>query len=257
MFIDVTLPSGARGRVRGLKGRELNLFANKGAARRGKTSQQILANVWVETFDGGPLYEDGKIDWDKAPQCDRFTALFHARIASYGAKYEFKHKCGNEDCERKYWWVEDLIKRPIKPLPEASIATFKAGNRFTTSVEGPDGKPREVIFQLLTHKLEDKINQAQNMSPTEKATASLAQRIVSIEGVEAGKGPIKRFLEDMDASAIFYMLDLFDEVDGGIETKIEVECPHCGELEDLELPLGDEFWNPQRRKRSTESTETP
>lgn len=251
--IEVLLPSGAKGIVRGLKGRELNLFANRAAAKRGKTSEKILAGVWVETSDGGPLYGD-KIDWSTAPQCDRFTALFFARIATFGAEYEFRHQC--EACNKKFNWVEDLAKRPVKALPESSIERFKDGNKFTTSVVDPEGGVRKVVFQLLTPKLEGKIDQAQALSPTEKATASLAQRIVSVEGCDEGRGPAKRFLEDLDVGPLYDLMELMDEVDGGIETEIEIDCPHCGETEELELPLGRAFWDPERRKRSTKTTET-
>lgn len=253
--IEITLPSGAKGRIRGLKGKELNLFANRAAARRGKTGEQILKNVWLETLETGELYESD-IDWSKAPQCDRFTALFQARIATFGAEYEFRHKCGNPECRKNYTWCEDLSQRPIKSLPEESIEKFKAGNKFTTEVIDPDGQVLKIVFQLLTPKLEGKIDQAQNLAPTEKATASLAQRIVSIEGVESGKGPIKRFLENLDAGPLYDLIDLMDEVDGGIDTAVEVYCPHCGEMEELELPLEREFWDPTRRRRSTTSTET-
>jgi len=251
--IEVTLPSGAKGTVRGLKGREINLFANRSSARRSKTSQQILDNVWIATADGGVLYADGQVDFKVAPQCDRFTALFQARIATFGPEYTFKHKCS--DCGKRYEWTEDLDQRPIKPLPEASIDAFKNGNRFTTEVVDPEGTVRTVVFQLLTPKIEAKIDQVQGLAPREKATASLAQRIVSIEGLENGKGPIKRFLEDLDAGAMFDLIDAMDEVDGGIETSIEIECPHCGWEEELELPLEDGFWSPQQRKRSSRSSE--
>jgi len=251
--IHVTLPSGAKGTIRGLKGRELNLFANRAAARRGKTAAKILQGVWLTTSDAGPLY-DTEIDWTKAPACDRFTALFYARIATFGAEYAFRHQCAH--CGKKYNWVEDLEKRPVKALPESSIARFKDGNKFRTAVTDPKGDERVVEFQLLTPKLEGKIDQAQSLAPTEKATASLAQRIVQIEGVEEGKGPVKRFLEDLDVGPLYDLMELMDEVDGGIETSIEVDCPHCGDTEDLELPLGREFWDPERRKRSTKSMET-
>jgi len=251
--IDITLPSGARGRLRGLKGREINLFANRENARRNKTALEILSNVWIETHDSGALYGD-KIDWNVAPQCDRFVALFKARIATYGADYTFKHQCSG--CGRRYEWTEDLDKREVKPLPPESVEAFKNGNRFRTSVIDAEGTVRAVTFQLLTPKLEEKINTAQNLAPREKATVSLAQRIVSIQGIEEGKAAAKRFIEDLDAGALFDLVDAMDEADGGIDTRITVECPHCGWEEELELPLEQEFWNPSRQRRSTQPSET-
>jgi len=250
--IEVTLPSGAKGRIRGLKGSEINLFANKSNAKRNKTAMQILQNVWLETLEPGPLYSGDKIDWTLAPQCDRFTALFHARIATYSEEYEFRHKC--TACGKAYTWAEDLSLRPVKMMSEEAVHKFLDGNKFSTEVVTPEGDIRRVVFQLLTPKLEDKIEMAQGMAPKEKATVSLAQRIVSIEGLEDGKGPLKRFLENLDAGAMFDLIDAMDEPDGGIETECEVTCPHCGWEENVELPLGEEFWRPSQRKRSTKSS---
>lgn len=250
---EVTLPSGARGKVRGLKGEEINLFANRQSARRNRTSMQVLKNVWLETHDGGALY-DNDIDWDKAPQCDRFVALFYARIATYGPQYDFKWQCDDSTCRKRFEWglnlEEDL---EVETLPDATCTAFLNGNRFTTEIVDSEGTTRQVVFQLLTPKLENKIEQVVNMAPKERATAGIAQRIVSIEGVENGKGPIKRFLNDLDAGAVLDLLEAMDEVDGGIQTQIEIECPHCGNVMEIEIPFQDEFWSPSRRKRSTES----
>lgn len=253
--IEVKLPSGARGRVRGLKGEEINLFANRQSSRRGQTAMQILKNVWIETIDPGPLYGKdgaGQIDWDKAPSCDRFTALFYARIATYGSEYTFRHQC--EECRKRFEWALDLKDDlTVKDLPEDSIFKFQNGNKFTTEVMDSEGNYRKIVFQLVTPKLEEKVDQVQNLAPKEKATASLAQRIVSIEGIEDGKGPLKRFLNEMEAGPMLDLVEAMDEADGGIETRIEIECPHCGHIMELDLPLREEFWSPSRRKRSTSS----
>lgn len=248
--IEVTLPSGARGVIRGLKGEEINLFANRQTSRRGRTSMQILKNVWLETIDSGPAYSGEKVEWEKAPACDRFTALFKARVATYGASYVFKYQC--EDCRKRFEWEIDLETDLVtKPLPDASIETFLNGNRFTTTVVDPEGADRSVVFQLLTTALEAKIEQVQNLSPKEKATASLAQRIVSVSDLPEGKHEIKKFLNNLDAGAMLDLVEAMDSVDGGIETDIEIECPHCGYIMEVDLPLRQEFWSPSRRRRST------
>lgn len=246
---NVILPSGATGVVRGLKGRELNTFANHQAARSSKTSQQILSSVWIETGETGPLYDSGKIDWKEAPECDRFTALFFARIATFGEEYEFPCQC--ENCGKRYDWVEDLSLREVKPLPKSSIEAFLNGNRFETKAQDADGEWKRVVFQLKTPKIEERIARVTKLSAKEKATASLAQRIVSIEGLPDGKGPIKEFLEDMDYGPLLDMIEAMDEVDGGIDTFHERHCPHCGWEEEGELPF-DRFWTPPKRRSSTD-----
>lgn len=250
---EITLPSGAKGIVRGLKGAEINLFANAQAARRGRTAMELLKNVWVKTLDSGPLHEGDSIDWDEAPKCDRFYALFCARIATYGKEYAFPHQCTDLTCRKTFEWVEDLEKLPVTALPEKSIVCFKDNNRFSTEVMDNETQTRKVIFQLLTPKIEGKVEQVQSLAPTEKATASLSQRIVSIAGIGEEKADIKKFFADLDAGTLYDLIYEMDLVDGGIETEIQIECPHCGNIMEEDLPLLAAFWSPVKRKRSTKT----
>lgn len=249
--INVTLPSGLRGTVRGLKGKEINMFANMTNARSNKTIHQVLGSVWVATEDVGSAYDfvDDKVDWSKVLLCDRFTALLYARVATWGAEYEFKLQCGA--CRKRFEWALDLTDLPIKELSPESIEAFRAGNRFTTTVLDEDGESRKVTYQLVTPAIETKIERANNMSSSDRATLSLAQRIVSVEGLDPGKGAIKAWLNELEATSLFDLIDVLDENDGGIDTEIEIECPHCGAGDDVELPLDRrEFWNPKRSKKN-------
>jgi hypothetical protein len=54
-------------------------------------------------------------------------------------------------------------------------------------------------------------------------------------------------MEMADAAAL---LDSFDEADGGVETSIEVECPACGGVQDVQLPFERGFFLPTTRTRS-------
>ena len=248
--VTVTLPSGMRGTIRSLRGKEINLFANMSNAKANATTLKILANVWQETHEDGPCYDfaDG-VEWNKVLQCDRFTALLYARVATWGEEYSFRLHCGS--CRKRYDWALDLTELEMKPLPEDSVEQFRAGNRFETTVLDENRDVKRVVFQLLTPKLEAKIEQATNLSTSERVTAALAQRIVSVEGLDSGKGAIKAWLNELPMGAMYDLIEALDEHDGGIETEIEVECPHCGAMEDVDLPLDRrEFWNPRKPKRS-------
>jgi hypothetical protein len=248
--VTVTLPSGMRGTIRSLRGKEINLFANMSNAKANATTLKILTNVWQETHEDGACYEFAEgVEWGKVLQCDRFTALLYARVATWGAEYSFRLHCGS--CRKRYDWSLDLTELEMKPLPEASVETFKAGNKFATTVLDEAGESRRVAFQLLTPKLEAKIEQAANLSTAERVTAALAQRIVTVEGLDEGKGAIKAWLNDLPMGSMYDLIESLDEHDGGIETEIEVECPHCGAGEEIDLPLDRrEFWSPRKLKRS-------
>lgn len=249
--VTVTLPSGLKGVVRGLRGKEINMFANMTHAKANATTLKIISSLWTETTDKGEAYnfEDGEVDWSKTLLCDRFTALLYARVATWGPTYTFRLQCGS--CRRRFEWELDLTELEVKPLPAESVETFRDGNRFQTTVMDEDGTVRKVVFQLLTPKLETKIQQAEKMSSTDRATASMAQRIITVEGLDEGKGAIKQWLNNLEMGTLYDLISALDEKDGGVETEIEVECPHCGAGDDIELPLDRrEFWNPRKSKNS-------
>jgi hypothetical protein len=200
--VTVTLPSGMRGTIRSLRGKEINLFANMSNAKANATTLKILTNVWQETHEDGACYEFAEgVEWGKVLQCDRFTALLYARVATWGAEYSFRLHCGS--CRKRYDWSLDLTELEMKPLPEASVETFKAGNKFATTV------------------------------------------------LDEAKGAIKAWLNDLPMGSMYDLIESLDEHDGGIETEIEVECPHCGAGEEIDLPLDRrEFWSPRKLKRS-------
>src|SRR5262245_2194140 len=95
----ITCPSGLTGRVRGMKAKEERILADRKLAKSGAQLEQLLAACWEETVDPGPYDFGGlAIDWSKVLQGDRFFALLHMRVLSYGTRYEFAVPCENRSC---------------------------------------------------------------------------------------------------------------------------------------------------------------
>ncbi len=53
-------------------------------------------------------------------------------------------------------------------------------------------------------------------------------------------------MEMADATAL---LDRFDELDGGVETTIDVECPACFGVQEVELPFERGFFLPRAKEK--------
>jgi hypothetical protein len=70
-------------------------------------------------------------------------------------------------------------------------------------------------------------------------------RITEIEGVHANDQ--LRFLEDLEMADTMAVLSQLDAVDGGVETDLEVQCEHCGEVQGVALPFGREFFMARKR----------
>lgn len=247
--VEVVCPSGLAGSVRGLKGREIDLFVNKAEARKRKIGNKILSTCWLKTTSPGPYSFETTPDFARVLQADRFYVMLQIRMATYGSTYAFPVKCDDEDCLKPYEWELDLKDLPVKKVTEADLETFKAGNRFETEFGG-----RRVVYRLPTGETASKIEQHMERSPEGRLTAAIKQRLIEVEGVESHAW--QEWLQDLDAMDLEDMVELFDEHDGGVETDIDIECPYCGAPKRVRLPFDRvSIWQrPKRKKDAASST---
>lgn len=240
--------------MRKFKGREANLFTDKKAVRTGALISTILSSICVDVQDPGPyqLGSDGKPLWDGLLTGDRLITLIDARVGTYDSELSFKCQCDEDTCRAT--WTEDIdlvtdMKRKV--LTPESRTTFENGNPFTTYVRDDNGVEHQVKFHLTTGKDELAMMNVARRHKQQQATASLGQRIDAIDGVHPND--LIRFLDDLDLDELNDLIERMDEHDCGVETSLEVECPECGNIQEVTVPLGGkEFFLP-KRKRSTPS----
>lgn len=253
--IEVRCPSGLVGRIRGLRGSELDLFANKDAVRSRKIGGQVLSTCWVETLDHGPLYGDmgDKLDWDRILVCDRFYTFFKIREATIrnGHLYQVKFKCGAPSCGKYFNHDVNLNELDVYDLPDESIAALRDGcNEFPIRLGGV-----VAVQKLLYGADEIKIDKNRNMTPKQLATTSMQARLVRVErgeGEEPWTGAeLRSWIRDLEYEDWFDLAAALDENDGGINTEVEAHCPHCGNEMSVDFPLGSDFLTPARPKRSS------
>lgn len=245
MSTHIVCPSGLAGEIRGLKGKEGKLLADRAAARAGSTFEKILAGCWLATTDPG-IYgvpEGGALDWSKVLVADRFYALLQIRALTFGDEYAFSVQCQSAGCRERFEWSLNLKDLPVAPLSETAKAAFKAGNRFETKLPH-DG--RKVWFRLMTGADEVRAAGALRSGRDGMLLTALALRIVEIEGVPDGDR--RKFLDEMEMADAAALLDSFDEADGGVETAIEVECPSCLGVQEVQLPFERGFFLPTKRR---------
>ena len=243
----ITCPSGLSGEIRGLKGKEGKLLADRAAAKSGVTFDRILAGCWLATIDSGiyPLGESEALDWSKVLVADRFYTLLQIRSLTFGDDYAFQVQCQSHGCRERFEWELNLKDLPVRVLSDEARAAFKNGNRLETQLPR-DG--RKVWFRLMTGADEVRAATALRAGRDGMLLTALAMRIVEIEDVKAEEK--RRFLDDMELADAAALLDRFDEADGGVETSIEVECPVCGGVQDVQLPFERGFFLPSTRTRS-------
>jgi hypothetical protein len=251
----IVCPSGLTGRIRGMKVREERVLSDRKLAKAGSQLEELLAACWETTVEPGPYdFGDKPIDWSSVLQGDRFFALLNIRALTYGPEYGFEVSCRN--CRARIEWEVDLTKLPVRPLSPESRAAFMAGNRFETTL--PDAGKR-VWFKLLTGDDERKLPALQRAAPDRLLSSVLAYRVLEVEGVDPKDK--RAFLEDLTLRDADFLVDEFDRVDCGVDTTIEVECPECHEVQDVDLPFDSAFFLPgkertARRKARSASSQT-
>jgi hypothetical protein len=251
----ISCPSGLTGRIRGMKVREERVLADRKLAKSGGQVDELLSSCWEELVEAGPYaFPDGKVDWGRVLQGDRFYALLQVRVLTYGPEYAFGVPCQSAACRARIDWELDLTQLPVRVLSDASRAAFMADNRFETTL--PDADTR-VRFKLLTGEDERRLPQFQRAAPEKLLSSVLAYRVLDVDGVDARDK--RRFLEDLTLRDADFLVDEFDRVDCGVDTTLEVECPECFMRQEVELPFDRGFFLPgqartaRRRERSTSS----
>ena len=240
----IICPSGLAGTIRGLKGKEGTLLADRAAAKSGVTFEKILAACWLSTEDPGPYQvEDGKpLDWSKVLVADRFYALLQIRALSFGDAYAFSVQCAAASCRERFEWELKLSELPVRALSKEALEAFTAGNRLETRLPH-DG--RKVWFRLLTGADEQRAAKAIKAGHGGLLQTALLARIVEIEGFPEAER--RRLLDEMDLADQVALLDRFDEADGGVETHIEIECPACLSVQEIDLPFERGFFLPRAK----------
>jgi hypothetical protein len=232
-----------------MKVREETILTDPNLRRTGGQIEALLKACWVEVLEPGPyVVGDAALDWGQVLQCDRFHAFLRIRIATYGPNYSFAVAC--QSCRARIEWEFDLEELPVRKLSDESRAAFAAGNRFETTL--PDAG-KKVWFRLLTGDDERKLPQLRKASRERMLSSMLTYRVLEVEGIEAKEK--RAFLEDLTMRDADHLVTEFDRVDGGVETNIQIECPDCYAVQEIELPFGPGFLLPsQTTKRRPERT---
>lgn len=248
---EIECPSGLKGTIRKWKLSEGNILANKRIAKQNKLIDELMRAVWMKTHERGQCeYEMNGLGpkWGTVLAGDRMYALLQARILTFGPQYDFKIQCDSATCERYFWWEIDLSELEVKKLKPEHAKIFNDGNKFEAELETIGKK---IQFQLMTGNIQRRALKDAEDNQDEPLTTSLSHRLLGVEGekFDERKHTIKDWLDEQDLGFAMDMVDLLDEYDCGIETGIDIECPHCDNEMEVELPLGKEFFMPRKRRK--------
>jgi hypothetical protein len=165
---------------------------------------------------------------------DRTYLIFAIRRVTLGDDYPFKVKCPS--CEEEGLYNIDLSELEIQEMADPKTRVF--------DVDLPSGK--SCRFRIMTGKDEERLGKIKRLD--DKLSMSMAVRMESLQGTPPTLKDVKGLgLRDRD-----FLRTKFDEVDGGVDTTIEIACSACGhEFEDELNPGQSGFFFPSATRKNS------
>lgn len=212
--------------------KEEDILTNINYIRQGIVIDKFLQSVIVTP-----------IDFNELTIGDKNALLVASRILGYGKDYAVAFQCRacNEETDAKI----DLTKIEEKPLKEE---LFNYINSFEFTL--PVSKVK-LTFKVLTHgdeqSIEQEIKGLKKVNPNGSydITTRLKYIITAVNG-NGDQGAIRNFIDNeflaRDSRAF---REYVAEITPDIELKSEAVCKHCGEVQDIEVPITQEFFWPR------------
>jgi len=222
--------------IRAMTTKDEDILSSEPLIKSGNAIDEYVMSALGDKIEVGPMLIGDK------------EAIMHAfRATGYGAEYDVEVKCKDEDCGAKFNHTFDLGKLQVKTLDIDPVEPNC--NLF----EMPDVLPiskQKVFFSLMTVENDKEITQTidtmkKKMKKKRLPVVSLRllyhiQRINDI----TDRGKIRDIIEDMSPRDSVFLRKYIKKVSPGLITAQQVECPHCGNVEELQIPLDISFFFP-------------
>lgn len=140
---------------------------------------------------------------------DRVYLFLLIRRVTLGDDYPFRSKC--PECELEGSFNVDLAALDVKSMVDPKVRTL--------TLVTPRG--REVVLSPMDGVREERLSTVRNEN--DKATLALAARVVSMQGKPATIGDLKA----LSLSERNFLRDSYQQLEGGVDTTVEITCPKC------------------------------
>jgi hypothetical protein len=164
----------------------------------------------------GPIVDRGRIAAiiPELTSGDRIFLLFAIRRVTLGHELAVREQCPNKQCNTKTLFTIDLRDLDIKKMPEPTKRIY--------DVTTPSGKA--VRFRVSTGQDEKRMARVMKKERADAISLMMMMRIELIDG----KAPDLKTLKTLGMGERQWLRSQFQEVEGGVDTALELECPKCG-----------------------------
>lgn len=223
--------------IKSMTAKEEDILMNRTLVRKGTVITELLKSCIL----------DKNIDVNSLISGDRNALMVAVRITGYGAEYAPKVTCPS--CDTQQDFSLDLQSLPIKELDLQKLKQAAPGhNAF--EVDLPVSK-KTVIFKFLTGKEEERM--LQDMEAKRKkgivqenlVTTKLMFSIIAIDG-STDRSFINQFCQYMPAKDSLTLRKILTDNEPGIDMTSDFVCNGCGHQEVMNVPLGAEFFWPNK-----------
>lgn len=162
---------------------------------------------------------------------DRVFCLVGLRKISLGSDYPLEEVCPS--CKRAGYYELDLNELEVKHMPHPEQRTYTVALSSGTAVLHP-----------LTGR--DEARAAKLSAPGDLATLNLLFHLDTLNGEPPTLEAVKKLpLRDRNL-----LRDTIEAFEGGVDTSLEITCPHCGVEFQLEVDLTRRgFFSPSSTRR--------
>ena len=221
-------PSGKEVEIRKMKLSDEDIMTDSTLGK-----DKTVIDAFLEAITGLP-----QEDLEEMIIGDRTYLVIRARAFSKGEYFYPKVTCPG--CSKRFEASINLEKLKITELDEKLVGSDRRF-QITLPVCG------EVLnARLLTGKEEKQMREIKKDHPEMLMSYLMMIRTESIEGMKFKN--IKWF-RDLDVEDVDYFKDEYERHDCGVDTSVEMECPHCPAVFDMEVPFDANFFLQSGRKK--------
>jgi hypothetical protein len=175
---------------------------------------------------------------------DRTYLLLYLRTISYSHSYDVEVKC--TECSTKFSTNVDLSSLYVNQCPidygpvlEDTLpnSKLKFGYKLST------GRDEQEINEYRERRLK----MFGDTATDDTLTYRTAQLIENIDGI-TDKMELQILLKSLPINDVSYIRSIINDPPFGVDTNVEINCPHCQAEFSIELPLEANFFFPRRRR---------
>ena len=218
--------------IKYMTAKDEDTLTNRSLLKKGLAIDRLIANVIKDkTIDPGSIYMG-----------DRNAILIYARASAYGQDYKTKVQC--PACQENATINFDLFDHEVyhgDQIEGLDIEDLKDG---TFKIILPLSKIETIIRPLNGR---DELSMVQGKKdPTENLmTNQMKKFVVSFNGY-GDQMIIDKVVEAMTAVDSRFLRDSFRVISPDVKMETDFECQKCGHEEVIRVPLGAEFFWPER-----------